>query len=216
VNYLGLFAWSFGVAIGPVVSPGPVSVAVVTEGMRRGFRVGPLVSTGHALVELLMVGALMLGLGRALEYPALVAGVGILGGLFLLWMGGTMGWNVLRHKPGLPRPDEDSVVPGGRSLVGLGVATTVSNPFWYVWWIGMGSGYVLASGQQGPAALAAFYLGHISADYAWNTLLATTVASGRRWLSDRVYRVLLVVSGLFLVYTGVRFICAGIGVLMSR
>jgi threonine/homoserine/homoserine lactone efflux protein len=213
MNYLGLFAWSFGVAIGPVVSPGPISTAIVTEGVRRGFRVGPLVSTGHALMELAMVGALALGMGQVLRHPALAAGVGILGGLFLLWMGGTMGWGALRHKPRLPRPGEDSVAPLSRSLIGLGVATTVGNPFWYVWWIGVGGGYVLASGQQGLIALAAFYLGHISADYAWNTLLATVVASGRRWLNDRVYQALLVVCGAFLVYTGLQFIWAGIGTL---
>jgi threonine/homoserine/homoserine lactone efflux protein len=61
MNYLTLLAWSFGVAIGPVISPGPVSTAIVTEGVRRGSRAGPLVSTGHALMELAMVGALALG-----------------------------------------------------------------------------------------------------------------------------------------------------------
>lgn len=214
MHFLALFAWSFGIAVGPVVSPGPISVAVVTEGVRRGLRVGPLVSTGHALVELLMVGALMLGMGRALEYPALVAGVGILGGLFLLWMGGTMGWSAARGDLKPPHADECARSSTDRSLVGLGVATTVSNPFWYIWWIGVGSAYVLAQGQQGPAALAAFYLGHISADYAWNTLLAATAASGRRWLNARIYQALLVASGLFLIYTGVRFIRAGLRVML--
>lgn len=213
MDYFTLFAWSFGVAIGPVVSPGPVSAAVVTEGVRRGFRVGPLVSTGHALMELGMVGALVLGMGQVLERPALAAGVGILGGLFLLWMGGTMGWNALRRRSRLPRPGEDSIAPVGGSLIGLGMATTVGNPFWYLWWIGVGGGYVLMTWQQGVAALVAFYLGHICADYAWNTLLATVVASGRPWLNDRVYRGLLVVCGLFLIYTGVRFGWMGAGML---
>jgi hypothetical protein len=29
-------------------------------------------------------------------------------------------------------------------------------------------------------AVAAFYLGHIAADHAWNSLLAGTIGSGRR------------------------------------
>ena len=106
MGYFGLFAWSFGVAIGPVISPGAVSAAVVTEGARRGFRVGPLISTGHALMELLMVGALALGMGQVLRYPFLTSSIGILGGLFLVWMGGKMGWDALRHKPTLPHPGE--------------------------------------------------------------------------------------------------------------
>lgn len=212
MRYLSLFVWSFGVAIGPVISPGPVSAAVVTEGARRGFRVGPLVATGHALTELVMVAALVLGMGHVLERPVLAAAIGILGGLFLLWMGGTMAWGAVRRRPKLPRADESSGVGGGRSMIGLGVATTVSNPFWYLWWVGVGGGYVLMTRQQGLLPLAAFYLGHISADYAWNTLLASVVGSGRSWLTNRLYQALILVCGLFLVYTGLRFIWAGVGI----
>ena len=169
---------------------------------------GPLVATGHALAELVMVVALALGMGHVLGQPLLAAAIGILGGLFLLWLGGTMGWNAVVRKPGLPQAS-DPEQEAGRSLLGLGVAATLGNPFWYVWWIGVGGGYVLSTWEQGPLALAAFYLGHISADFVWDTLLATVVASGRSWLTDRMYRALLVACGLFLVYTGVRFIWTG-------
>ena len=214
MSYLGLFAWSFGIAIGPAMSPGPVSAAIVTEGVRRGFRVGPLVATGHALVELLMVGALVLGMGQALAHPALAAAVGVLGGLFLLWMGGAMAWGAARRQPQLPRPGQSAGIDVGRSLVGLGIATTVGNPFWYVWWIGVGGGYVLMTWEQGWVALAAFYVGHVLADYAWLTVLASAIGSGRRWLTDRLYQVLLLVCGLFLIYTGVRFLWAGIDMIL--
>lgn len=211
MDYLGLAVWSFGVAIGPVISPGPVSATVVTEGMRRGFRVGPLVSTGHALMELLMVGALALGMGQVLDRPALAAAIGLLGGLFLLWMGGTMGWGAVRRRPKLPQAGESAGLEAGRSLVGLGVATTLGNPFWFLWWIGVGGAYVLMTRQQGLMSLVAFYLGHILADFAWNTLLASVVGTGRRWLSDNAYQALLLVCGLFLAYTGLRFIWAAAG-----
>jgi threonine/homoserine/homoserine lactone efflux protein len=215
ISYLGLFVWSFGVAIGPVISPGPVSAAVVTEGARRGFRVGPLVSTGHALMELVMVGALALGMSQALGCPALAAAIGILGGLFLLWMGGTMAWGAVRRRPQLPQAGESAGFEGGRNLIVIGMVTTLSNPFWYLWWIGAGGGYVLATQKEGLIALAAFYLGHISADYMWNTFLASVVASGRRWLTSGVYQVLLLVCGLFLFYSGLRFIWVGIGMVVG-
>ena len=211
MSYLGLFAWSFAVALGPVMSPGPVSTAVVTQGIRRGFRAGPLISTGHALMELLLVGALALGVGQLLESPVWAAAIGVLGGIFLLWMGGTMGWTAVRRAPKLPRADGGAATGPGGGLVALGVATTLGNPFWYIWWIIVGGGYVLVTMQQGLSSLLAFYLGHISADYVWNSVLATVVASGRSWLTDRIYQALLLVCGLFLVYTGLRFIWAGVG-----
>ncbi len=50
-----LFVFSFVVGFGAVVTPGPVSTAIVSESARRGFIVGPLVATGHSLSELIMV-----------------------------------------------------------------------------------------------------------------------------------------------------------------
>jgi threonine/homoserine/homoserine lactone efflux protein len=210
MNYLSLFAWSFGVAIGPVISPGPVSTAIVTEGMRRGFRAGPLVATGHALMELLMVGALALGMGHVLERPVLASAIGLLGGGFLLWMGGTITWGAAQRRTRLPRADE-STSQTDHSLISLGIATTMGNPFWYAWWIGVGGGYVLMTRQHGFIALATFYVGHVLADYLWDTLPASVVGSGRRWLTDRIYQALLLACGLFLLYTGVRFVWTGIG-----
>ncbi len=211
MSYLSLFMWSFGVALGATMNPGPISMAIVTESARRGFRAGPLISTGHVLMELIMIGALALGMGHVLERPILAAAIGVLGGLFLLRMGGMMAWKAARRRSKLPQADESLGGTEGRSLIGLGIAATVGNPFWYLWWIGVGGGAVLMAQQQGLIALALFYLGHILADYAWNMLTALVVGSGRRWFTDGIYQALLLVCGLFLVYTGARFIWVGVG-----
>jgi threonine/homoserine/homoserine lactone efflux protein len=197
------------------MSPGPVSAAVVAEGARHGVRAGPLVALGHALMELLMVIALVLGMGQVLQRPALAVAIGLLGGLVLVWIGGNMTWVAVRSRPTLPATDAGKSDGGERNLVGLGVATTVTNPFWYLWWVGVGGGYVLMTRQQGPVALAAFYLGHVAADFAWDTILASVVASGRRWLTDGLYQALLIVCGLFLCYTGMRFLWDGVGPLIG-
>ncbi|HJW89310.1 MAG TPA: LysE family transporter, partial [Anaerolineales bacterium] len=62
----------------------------------------------------------------------------------------------------------------------------------------------------GLEAVAAFYVGHISADFAWDTFLSTAVASGRRWMTPGVYRGLIGLCGAFLVYFGVVFLMQGI------
>jgi threonine/homoserine/homoserine lactone efflux protein len=165
-----------------------------------------------------MVVALALGMGGIMQRPVLALVIGMVGGLVLLAMGATMGWQVVRHRPTLPSPDEASGTAARRSLaglVGLGVATTVTNPFWYLWWVGVGGAYVLATSEQGLLALAAFYLGHVAADFAWDTLLASAVASGRRWLTDGVYQLLLAACGLFMCYTGIRFLLQAAGSLIG-
>ena len=60
------------------------------------------------------------------------------------------------------------------------------------------------------AAILAFYFGHISADYAWDTVLSAVVGGGRRWMNDRVYRGLILICALFLVYLGATFLTRGI------
>lgn len=59
------------------------------------------------------------------------------------------------------------------------------------------------------AGVAAFYLGHVSADFAWDTALSSMVGGGRRWMTDRVYQVIIILCGAFLVYLGLVFLRQG-------
>ncbi len=58
--------------------------------------------------------------------------------------------------------------------------------------------------------VALFYLGHIAADFAWYTLVSGTVAQGRRFLSDGLYRGFLAGCGVFLVGFGGYFAVQGV------
>ena len=86
----------------------------------------------------------------------------------------------------------------------------MSYPFWYAWWTTVAAGYLVQAQALGLAAVAMFYLGHISADYAWDTILSGIVGTGRRWPNDRVYRGIIVLCGGFLIYLGGVFLAAGV------
>jgi len=201
-----LFAFSFAVGFAAVVSPGPVSTAIVSESARRGFFVGPLVATGHSFLELILAVALALGLAAGLNRPGIQIAIGLVGGAFLVWMGGGMIVGVLRRQIDLPQAQAGG--PGLGSpwrMVGLGAAATLANPFWYAWWVAVAANYLLAAQALGWAGVLAFYFGHISADYAWDSVLSGVVAGGRRWLNNTVYRLLIAGCGLYLVYLGGQF-----------
>ena len=104
MTLLVLFAFSFVVGFGAVVTPGPVSTAIVSESARRGFIVGPLVATGHVALEFIMVMLLALGLAAGLNTPTAITVIALLGGALLLWMGGSMVWGAVKGKLVLPRP----------------------------------------------------------------------------------------------------------------
>jgi threonine/homoserine/homoserine lactone efflux protein len=59
----------------------------------------------------------------------------------------------------------------------------------------------------------AFFTAHILSDFAWLTLVAFVLATGRRIISRGVYRGILVTCGLFLLVLGAYFLYSGIGFL---
>ncbi len=203
-----LFAFSFVVGFGAVVTPGPVSTAIVTESARRGFIVGPLVCTGHCLLEFIMVVLLALGLSAGLNTPPVIFTISLLGGALLLWMGGSMVWGAGKGTLALPQPGVDVKLLSNKQLLMLGVASTAVNPFWYAWWVTVGTTYMAYPQVQtlGLAGLLTFYFGHIAGDYLWDSILSGVVGRGRQWLTDGVYKWIIIICGAYLVYLGGVFI----------
>ena len=208
-SLLAIFSFSFVAGLAAVMSPGPISTAIVSQAPRRGWQVGPLVATGHSLLELLMVFLITLGLGTILARQNVQIAIAFTGALLLAWMGGMLIWDVLRGRIRLPGQVEGSSSLAPVQLVTLGVAATVTNPFWYAWWVTVAAGYLAQAQAASMPAVLAFYAGHISADYAWDTVLSTVVGGGRRWMTDGLYQFLLFACGAFFLYLGWVFLNQG-------
>ena len=100
------------------------------------------------------------------------------------------------------------------ALVPAGALVSVSNPYWVLWWASIGAAYMSESLEEGAAGVASFFTAHILSDFAWLTLVAFVLATGRRLISRRLYRGILAACGLFLVVLGVRFLYAGVDFLV--
>jgi len=199
----GIGTTSFILALSGALMPGPLFTVTVAEAARRGAHIGPLVITGHALLELLMMLALLAGLGPLLSAGPVVAGVAFLGGGMLLWMGVDM----VRKAAGQSLADIQANAPTkGRHPIILGVLTSLANPYWTIWWATVGLGYLVTARHFGVAGVTVFFLGHIAADYAWYILVAQGASRGRAVLHDRVYQLLIQGCGVFLAGFGVWFL----------
>ncbi len=91
-----------------------------------------------------------------------------------------------------------------------GIVASISNPYWLIWWITLGSIYLLWSLSLGMAGVASFFTGHILADLGWYALVAFVVATGRRVMNAVVYRWLLVLCGLALLVLGGYFVASAV------
>lgn len=91
-----------------------------------------------------------------------------------------------------------------------GILTSLSNPYWSIWWATTGLFYAAWALEHGWAGLTSFYVGHILSDLTWYSLVAAAVVSGRRICPPAVYRWLIVVCGVALVGLGFWFLRSGV------
>jgi len=195
-----IFGGSFTLALSGALMPGPLLTVTISESMRHGFKVGPLLMTGHALLEFFLVMAVILGLGPYLKLPPVMGAIALLGGLLLIYLGVDM----IRARVRLALDHEPGEVHAtyARHPIVIGVLASLANPYWTLWWATIGLGYLLAVRGLGFPGLAAFFLGHITADYAWYSLVSFGVSRGKTLLSDNSYRQMIRTCGLVLLCFG--------------
>ncbi|MBC7325092.1 MAG: LysE family transporter, partial [Moorella sp. (in: Bacteria)] len=183
---------------------------------RRGAGAGPLLVLGHGILELLMLALLLLGLGRFLAFPAVGRLVAVAGGGVLIWLGTDMIRGVLRGQARLrlqgdKEKDNLPLLPSRPVLqtIAAGGLVSLANPYWLLWWATIGAAFVARATGLGAAGVAFFFSGHILSDLGWYSLVTAGVAAGRRFISQRAYRYLIIGCGLFLLVLGALFIAAG-------
>jgi len=201
-----IFITSFLVGLSGALMPGPVLVVTVSHAARRGFIVGPLIVLGHAILEMAVVVGVSLGLGDFLVLGTVTGVLGIAGGGVLIWMG----WGMLAGKGGGEEEGTEFARMGARSPVVAGILTSLSNPYWFLWWATVGLAYISLSLKKGLGGVSAFYSGHILSDLLWYSFIAGLIAMGRRFVAGRIYRAFFLFCGAFLVLFGFYFLYRGV------
>ena len=137
-----LFALSFTVGLSGALSPGPLLVVTIDSSLRRGWFGGVATVFGHFLVEGPLIVALAYGVGVILSDDVIKAAITIAGGIALLIFGGYTAYSSRRAE--LRLVDESGTVSQPPSLssslnsVLSGVVATVTNPFYWIWWVTVG------------------------------------------------------------------------------
>ncbi|MFA7079195.1 MAG: LysE family transporter [Syntrophomonas sp.] len=201
-----LFITAFIIGLSGAMMPGPLLTATIAESMRHGFRAGPYIVLGHAILELALVLALLAGLAAFLIRPEVGSAIALLGGAFLMFMGFTMSRDALRSNISL-----EAIQSSGPEKIRLhpivaGITVSFANPFWHVWWATVGLSYISLAIKSGTIGMASFFSGHITADLVWYSLVSLAVSGGRKFINQSVYNFILTACGIFLLGIGVYFI----------
>jgi threonine/homoserine/homoserine lactone efflux protein len=141
---LTIFASSFFIALSGALMPGPLLTATISESSKHGFITGPLLVAGHAILELLLVIALLLGLAPFFQLPAVFVTTALSGSVILLWMA----LGMFRSLPSLRLSWEGDQKRRNHPMIS-GILMSVANPYWIIWWATIGLGYILYSWRFG-------------------------------------------------------------------
>jgi len=198
VNIVLIFLSSFIIALSGALVPGPLFTITVSESLRRGFKTGPLIIFGHGLLEITIVILLFFGISPFLLEDRTRQFISVAGGIILMIMGA-----MLFRDAGKTRLD---LSPGERQTglhpVVSGILGSLSNPYWIIWWVTIGLGYLVSSLRYGIPGVIAFFSGHISADLLWYSMISYAVSRGQKIMGERGYRYLLSACGIFLIFFG--------------
>ena len=96
MSFWQVFSITFLIGLGGAMSPGPLlsyTIIKSVEAKKKGYLVGLFVSTGHMLIELVLIMILMLGLGVLLTnqndslMEIITIIIGVIGGGVLIFFG---------------------------------------------------------------------------------------------------------------------------------
>jgi threonine/homoserine/homoserine lactone efflux protein len=181
-----------------VMSPGPVTAATLAAGARYRHA-GILMAVGHGIVEIPLVVLIVLGLGRFFQMESVRIAFGLIGGAFLLVLGGQM--LAASRRP----PTSETPTPN-RGTVMTGILLTACNPYFLLWWATVGLALATQASQIGLLAFALFAMVHWLCDLFWLEVLSQASYRGGRIFSEKSQPVVLAVCGAALLIFAVKFI----------
>lgn len=196
----------FAVGMSGALVPGPMLFATIDSSMKAGWKSGPKVVLGHALLELVICILIVLGM-PSLGGERAISAVSLIGGAVLILFG------ILTIKDAR----SVSLSLGGdinyisANPVVAGIITSVSNPYFWIWWFAAGSALVLKGLEISLLAAALFVFGHWMADLSWFSIVSASFSKGKQLMSSKAYESVLLSCGIFLIFFGSWF---AIGVLL--
>lgn len=209
MSIFSLFSIGFILGLTGAMAPGPLLTITIGESAKRGGIVGPMVVLGHGILEFLLLVLIIFGLGSILNNKIIFFIIAFAGGIILIYMG----CGTIKGLKNYQLSAAPSTTQKGLHPVISGIVVSLSNPYWFIWWITIGMGYVMFAKGLGIKGVLAFFVGHILSDLVWYSFISYGIQFGGRFFSLKVIKGILLICSIFLILFGGYFIIKGCGFL---
>jgi threonine/homoserine/homoserine lactone efflux protein len=200
---LTIFMSSFLIGFSGAASPGPLLAFSIKETLKSGWKAGPLIAIGHSILELFIVIGIAVGINQLFNSELIAKTISLFGGIMLIILGIQ---TIVSNKKVPISLDAKSTAGNSNTLLLQGALISLSNPYWFIWWVTIGATLIINSSNHGISGIVAMYIGHILADIIWYTAVSLILISGVKFLSNKFYQYLLLLCGIFLCFMGIYFI----------
>jgi threonine/homoserine/homoserine lactone efflux protein len=165
------------ISLSGVLLPGPLFAVTIEKAAKRKTA-GALIAIGHGIVEFPLMFLIFFVLSE-FEIPQYIqAGVGIVGGLIMIFMGMQTFRNRNKADTQYSGSTQDSLLSG--------IRTTAANPAFILWWLTIGTTLIMNAQMFPFAGFVAFAGLHWSCDFVWYTVVAFLIFKSHRFWTVRV------------------------------
>ena len=180
------------------LAPGPTLVATINASLAGNWTAGLKVTLGHIVIETALFFLIILGLASvASPYTTVIA---VIGGIALIVFG-ILTISGSRRASLSTKPETVAASP-----YMAGFLTSAANPYFWIWWLSVGSALLISSLEGGLLLAVIFMIGHWGADASWYVFVSTGVSKGRTILPDTTYHRIMAACGVFLVLFGLYYL----------
>ena len=209
MDYVQQFVVGFVVGLSGAMIPGPLLVFTVSRTMRGNIWTPLKIIVGHMIIELGIVIVILVGLRQVQGSATFIAVVSIIGRAVMTLLGTLTVVNAPKYALA-DNPHGESSVTSARGDISGGAFLSAFNASFPLWWLTVGAAMIIGAWKLGIMGLAFFLAGHWLSDFGWYGVVGLGVVKGRKFLSRRIYHILLRVLGAGLMGFGIYFLLSAL------
>ena len=183
-----------------VMAPGPLFATNMMYGLKQGTKAGIKIAIGHTIVELPLIILLGIGIFSLELFPEFRTVISIFGAITLFVFAIIQIKKIFEEKKQIKSNGKH-----GPFIAGIGL--TALNPFFIIWWLTIGLKLISdATLIWAFSGIFILFLFHIWMDFLWLGFTAFLASKSSKILSNRNYKIIMIVLSIVLIYYGITFL----------
>lgn len=176
---------------------GPVSIEVIRRGITKGFFAAFLVCVGAVIGDAICLGAAYLGLSSLTKYSYIIDILGLVGALFLLYLGFS---NLKDCNQQYNFDTAESNVGIAKSII-LGFVLAVVNPVSLIFWVSIFAASTAGVDKITFLPNSLILLGVL----IWSLSLCLLLAFAKSLLNNKAIKIIIMLSSILLLGFGCKY-----------